>query len=64
MDLKKGRFFPHFEVNGAADFYIPCEEVQQLRLLTRRRKAYTERITQYKNENHNILQRANIKLTI
>ena len=23
MDLKKGRFFPHFEVNGAADFYIP-----------------------------------------
>ena len=22
MDLKKGRFFPHFEVNGAADFYI------------------------------------------
>lgn len=44
--------------------YIPCEEVQQLRLLTRRRKAYTERITQCKNENHNILQRANIKLTI
>ena len=43
--------------------YIPCEEVQQLRLLTRRRKAYTERITQCKNEIHNILQRANIKLT-
>ncbi|HRM20136.1 MAG TPA: IS110 family transposase, partial [Trichococcus flocculiformis] len=38
-------------------------EVQQLRLLTRRRKAYTERITQCKNEIHNILQRANIKLT-
>ena len=43
--------------------YIPCEEVQQLRLLTRRRKSYTERITQCKNEIHNILQRANIKLT-
>ncbi|WP_192987183.1 IS110 family RNA-guided transposase [Carnobacterium mobile] len=43
--------------------YIPNAEVQQLRLLTRRRKAYTERITQCKNEIHNILQQANIKLT-
>ncbi|MPN38376.1 IS110 family transposase ISSsu10 [bioreactor metagenome] len=33
-----------------------------MRLQTRRRKAYTERIPQCKNEIHNILQRANIKL--
>lgn len=43
--------------------YIPDAEVQQLRLLTRWRKTCTERITQCKNEIHNILQRANIKLT-
>ncbi|GAA0352926.1 hypothetical protein GCM10008932_02440 [Alkalibacterium iburiense] len=43
--------------------YIPTPEVGQLRLLTRRRKAYGQKLTQTKNEMHNILQRGNIKLT-
>ncbi|MEQ9764924.1 transposase, partial [Streptococcus sp. ZJ151] len=33
------------------------------RLLTRRRQSYKQRQTQVKNESHNLLQRANIKLT-
>ena len=35
----------------------------QLRLLTRRLRSYKQRQTQVKNEIHNLLQRANIKLT-
>ena len=43
--------------------YIPAPEVVQLRLLTRRMRSYKQRQTQVKNEVHNLLQRANIKLT-
>ena len=43
--------------------YIPAPEVVQLRLLTRRMRSYKQRQTQVKNEIHNLLQRANIKLT-
>ena len=43
--------------------YIPTPEVVQLRLLTRRMRSYKQRQTQVKNEIHNLLQRANIKLT-
>lgn len=43
--------------------YIPSPEVVQLRLLTRRMRSYKQRQTQVKNEIHNLLQRANIKLT-
>lgn len=43
--------------------YIPTPEVVQLRLLTRRLRSYKQRQTQVKNEIHNLLQRANIKLT-
>ncbi|HEO7959105.1 TPA: IS110 family transposase, partial [Streptococcus agalactiae] len=43
--------------------YIPGPEVVQLRLLTRRMRSYKQRQTQVKNEIHNLLQRANIKLT-
>ena len=43
--------------------YIPNPEVMQLRLLTRRLRSYKQRQTQIKNEIHNLLQRANIKLT-
>ena len=43
--------------------YIPAPEVMQLRLLTRRLRSYKQRQTQIKNEIHNLLQRANIKLT-
>ena len=43
--------------------YIPSPEVMQLRLLTRRLRSYKQRQTQVKNEIHNLLQRANIKLT-
>lgn len=43
--------------------YIPTPDVGQLRLLTRRRKSYTQKLAQTKNEIHNILQRANVKLT-
>lgn len=43
--------------------YIPDPEVMELRLMTRRRLAYTQKRTQTKNELHNILQRSNIKLT-
>lgn len=43
--------------------YIPGPEVVQLRLLTRRIRSYKQRQTQVKNEIHNLLQRANIKLT-
>ena len=43
--------------------YIPAPEVMQLRLLTRRMRSYKQRQTQVKNEIHNLLQRANIKLT-
>lgn len=46
-----------------APSYIPSPEVMQLRLLTRRRRSYKQRQTQVKNEMHNLLQRANIKLT-
>ncbi|WP_438477983.1 IS110 family transposase [Streptococcus pluranimalium] len=46
-----------------APFYIPSSEVMQLRLLTRRLRSYKQRQTQVKNEIHNLLQRANIKLT-
>ncbi|HFI0647451.1 TPA: IS110 family transposase [Streptococcus suis] len=46
-----------------ASSYIPSTEVVQLRLLTRRLRAYKQRQTQVKNEIHNLLQRANIKLT-
>ena len=42
--------------------YIPSPEVMQLRLLTRRLRSYKQRQTQVKNEIHNLLQRANIKL--
>ena len=43
--------------------YIPAPEVVQLRLLTRRMRSYKQRQTQVKNEIHNLLQWANIKLT-
>ena len=43
--------------------YIPNPEVMQLRLLTRRLRSYKQRQTQIKNKIHNLLQRANIKLT-
>jgi len=43
--------------------YIPTPDVGQLRLLTRRRKSYGQKLTQAKNEMHNILQRGNVKLT-
>ena len=43
--------------------YIPGSEVLQLRLLTRRMRGYKQRLTQIKNEIHNLLQRGNIKLT-
>ena len=43
--------------------YIPNPEVMQLRLLTRRLRSYKQRKTQINNEIHNLLQRANIKLT-
>lgn len=43
--------------------YIPDEEVVQLRLLTRREVSYKQRLTQVKNEVHDLLQRGNIKLT-
>ncbi|MFC3920282.1 MULTISPECIES: IS110 family transposase [Streptococcus] len=43
--------------------YIPGPEVVQLRLLTRRMRSYKQRQTQVKNEIHNLLQRAIIKLT-
>ncbi len=43
--------------------YIPAPEVMALRMMTRRRLSYTQKRTQAKNELHNILQRANIKLT-
>lgn len=43
--------------------YIPRPEVMQLRLLTRRLLSYKQRQTQVKNNIHNLLQRANIKLT-
>ena len=46
-----------------APSYIPSPEVMQLRLLTRRLRNYKQRQTQIKNEIHNLLQRANIKLT-
>ncbi|WP_438478418.1 hypothetical protein [Streptococcus pluranimalium] len=46
-----------------APFYIPSSEVMQLRLLTRRLWSYKQRQIQVKNEIHNLLQRANIKLT-
>ncbi|WP_367783637.1 IS110 family transposase [Streptococcus pluranimalium] len=46
-----------------APSYIPSSEVLQLRLLTRRLRSYKQRQTQVKNEIHNLLQRANIKLT-
>ena len=43
--------------------YIPTPEVVQIRLLTRRMRSYKQRQTQVKNEIHNLLQQANIKLT-
>ena len=43
--------------------YIPAPEVVQLRLLTHRMGSYKQCQTQVKNEIHNLLQRANIKLT-
>ena len=43
--------------------YIPAPEVVQLHLLTRRMRSYKYCQTQVKNEIHNLLQRANIKLT-
>ena len=43
--------------------YIPAPEVVQLRLLTRRMRCYKQRQTQVKTEIHNLLQRANIKLS-
>ena len=43
--------------------YLPSSEVMQLRLLTRRLRSYKQCQTQVKNEIHNLLQRANIKLT-
>lgn len=46
-----------------APSYIPSPEVMQLRLLTRRLWSYKQRQTQVKNEIHNLLQHANIKLT-
>lgn len=43
--------------------YLPDLKVTELRLMTRRRQAYMQKRTQAKNELHNVLQRANIKLT-
>ena len=43
--------------------YLPDLEVMELRLMTRRRQSYMQKRTQAKNELHNVLQRANIKLT-
>lgn len=43
--------------------YIPEPEVLELRFMTRRLQSYKQKLTQIKNEIHNILQRGNIKLT-
>lgn len=43
--------------------YIPGPKVMELRNLTRRLRSNKQRLTQVKNEIHNLLQRANIKLT-
>ena len=43
--------------------YLPDLKVTELRLMTRRRQSYMQKRTQSKNELHNVLQRANIKLT-
>lgn len=43
--------------------FIPSRPIQELRELTRTRKSLTQSGTQIKNQIHNILQRANIKLT-
>lgn len=43
--------------------FLPCSESLELRLLTRKRTSINQKLTQCKNEIHNILQRANIKLT-
>lgn len=43
--------------------YIPGPKAMELRHLTRRLRSYKQRLTQVKNEIHNLLQRANIKLT-
>ncbi len=43
--------------------YVPEKKIQELRSYTRHRSSVKEEITKRKNEIHNILQRANIKLT-
>jgi len=43
--------------------YVPDEETMDLRLLTRTRDNYKKEMTRHKNQIHNILQTANIKLT-
>lgn len=43
--------------------YVPDEETTELRLLTRTRENYQRELTRKKNQIHNILQTANIKLT-
>jgi len=48
---------------GRCGLIEPSYIVVQLRLLTRRMRSYKQRQTQVKNEIHNLLQRANIKLT-
>jgi len=43
--------------------YVPDEQTQELRLLTRSRYNFQQEVTRKKNQIHNILQTANIKLT-
>lgn len=63
-DIKDAEWIAQLGRSGLIpNSYIPSEEVLQLRYLTRRKLAYSQKRTQVKNEVHNILQRANIKLT-
>lgn len=46
-----------------APSYIPSQEIQDLRTLTRSRTSQIQKLTKCKNQIHNILQSSNIKLT-
>ena len=59
-DMKDAEWIAQLGLCGLIE---PAPEVVQLRLLTRRMRSYKQRQTQVKNEIHNLLQRANIKLT-
>lgn len=63
-DVKDAEWIAQLGLCGLIEpSYIPAPEVVQLRLLIRRMRSYKQRQTQVKNEIHNLLQRANIKLT-